>query len=177
VSALSRLSGAQPSTLVPAPSLQPKLLTPAPSPQSPAPQDSGNYFRVTRRTRLKAQFKTEKLYRFNTNVLFCNNQKRWAELGASVRLTSRSARDVRKTPSLRASVGGGQISLTSVLIGGFVTCCCASSPYRPLLSVPAPSLESSVHQKVPSGDATYRCKAGARKRRWVNKCWQFGGQP
>ena len=87
------------------------------------------------------------------SCIILQHPKRWAELGASVRLTPRSALDVRKTPSLRASVGGGQISLTSVLIGGFVTCCCASSPYRPLLSVPAPSFLSSVHQKVLSGDA------------------------
>ena len=36
------------------------------------------------------------------------------------RLVPRFALDVRKSPSLRVSVGGGQISLTSVLIGDFV---------------------------------------------------------
>src|SRR5215208_3010056 len=93
----------------------------------------------------------EKAVSIQYNCIILLQPKRWAELGASVRLTPRSARDVRKTPSLRASVGGGQISLTSVLIGVFVTCCCASSPYRPLLSVPAPSKFFSVLLCCPKG--------------------------
>ena len=69
----------------------------------------------------KPKIATKKLYRFATPVQFCNTPKKMGKPGYHLSgWYPEFALDVRKTPSLRASVGGGQISLTSVLIGGFV---------------------------------------------------------
>ena len=94
---------------------------------------------------------------------FATLQKRWANLGASGWLVPRFALDVQKSPSLRASVGGGQISLTSVLIGGFVhvLLCLFALPAPLVCSGPEHffSVSGSVAQKVPSGDATLNARA------------------
>ena len=66
----------------------------------------------------------------------------------------RIARDVFETaPGLRASVGGGQISLTSVLVMAFVHVLLCLFAFPALLSVPAPSVPSSNAQQVRSSDA------------------------
>jgi hypothetical protein len=93
---------------------------------------------------------------------FATVQKRWASLGSNGQLEPRLALDVRKSPSLRASVGGGQISLTSVLKGDFVhVLLCLFTKPAPLVCS-GPALESVSSQKVPSGDAPHRCTPHAR---------------
>ena len=80
---------------------QPRASHPQNPPPAPHPRTPKNSQKIFQRAKPKVSEnpnQTNLLYRDNTDVLFCNTQKRWADLNASVRLTSRSARDVRKTP-------------------------------------------------------------------------------
>src|SRR4051812_38198348 len=89
------------------------------NPSSPHQKSFQNYSRPQPRSTSQTHNATETLHRFATLYYFATLQKRWARLGCSCSLQPRLALGRGENTQLSSSVGGGQISLTSVLIGGF----------------------------------------------------------